>query len=88
MSTDFVRNLLIEQRKRLVGSIMLHAEKNMYSSMSVTQQRAFREKVLASVGTYHDTCLDILKASVNDGSVVNGEALELIRDMHQRMNNG
>jgi hypothetical protein len=85
MASEFVRNLLIEQRKRLVGSIMLHAEKNLYPSMSVTQQRAFREKVLASVGAYHDTCLDILKASVNDGSVVNAEALELLRDIHTKV---
>jgi hypothetical protein len=61
---------------------MTHAEKNLFEGMSVPQQRAFREKVLASVGVYHDTCLDILKASVNDGSVVNAEALTLLTDIH------
>jgi hypothetical protein len=82
MSTDFVRNLLIEQRKRLTGSIMVHAEKNIYPQLTLAQQRAFREKVLASVGAYHDTCLDILKASVSDGSLVNAEALSLITAIH------
>jgi hypothetical protein len=86
MASDFVRNLLIEQRKRLVGSIMLHAEKNLYGSMSTAQQRAFREKVLSSVGAYHDTCLDILKASVDDGSIVNAEALTLLTEIHRVVN--
>lgn len=85
MSSDFVRNLLIEQRKRLVGSVMTHAEKNLFDKMTPTEQRAFREKILSSVGAYHDTCLDILKASVNDGSVVNAEALELLRDIHTKV---
>jgi len=80
--TDFVRNLLIEQRKRLTGAIMTHAERNMYEGMSQAQQRAFRDKVLASVGAYHDTCLDILKASINDTSVVNEDALTLLTDIH------
>jgi hypothetical protein len=85
MSSDFVKNLLIEQRKRLVGSIMTHAEKTLFERLTPVEQRVFREKVLSSVGAYHDTCLDILKASVNDGSVVNGEALELLRDIHMRV---
>lgn len=85
MSSDFVRNLLIEQRKRLVGSIMTHAEKTLFDRMTPPEQRAFREKVLSAVGAYHDTCLDVLKASVNDGSIVNTEALELLRDIHARV---
>lgn len=85
MASEFVRNLLIEQRKRVVGSIMTHAEKNMFPVLSPAQQRMFREKVLASIGVYHDTCLDILKASVDDGSLVNTEALSMISEIHQAM---
>lgn len=82
MSSDFVRNLLIEQRKRLAGSVMGYAEKTLFDRMTPPEQRAFREKVLSAVGAYHDTCLDILKASVNDGSVVNAEALTLLTEIH------
>lgn len=82
MSSDFVRNLLIEQRKRLAGSVMGYAEKNLFERMTPVEQRAFRDKVLSSVGAYHDTCLDILKASVNDGSIVNEEALTLLAEIH------
>lgn len=83
MASDFVRNLLIEQRKRAVGGIMSHAEKNMFPVLSPSQQKMFRDKVLSSIGSYHDTCLDILKASVDDGYVVNQEALDLLRKIHQ-----
>ena len=50
------------------------------------EAEAFRDKVLASIGAYHDTCLDMLKASVDDGAVVNAEALELLRDIHGKVN--
>jgi hypothetical protein len=85
MASEFVRNLLVEQRKRVVSSVMTHLEKNVFPKMSETEQRATRDKVLSSIGVYHDTCLDILKASVNDGSVVNEEALALITEIHQRV---
>lgn len=85
MSSEFVRNLLIEQRKRVIGSIMSYSEANLFPSLSVTQQRAYRDKVLSSVGAYHDTCLDMLKASIDDGSVVNAEALELLRDINTKV---
>lgn len=85
MASDFVRNLLIEQRKRVVGSIMTHAEKNVFPSLNAAQQRALRDKILASVGAYHDTCLDILKASVNDGTIVNADALDMITEIHREV---
>ena len=85
MPSEFVRNLLIEQRKRVVSSIMTHSEKSIFPSLSATQQKIFRDKVLSSIGAYHDTCLDILKASVNDGSVVNAEALDLLQDIHNTL---
>jgi len=82
MANEFIKNLLTEQRKRLVGSIMSHAEANLYPQMTRPQQEAFREKVLSSVGAYHDTVLDILKSSVDDGTIVNEEALRLLALIH------
>lgn len=85
---QFVRNLLGEQRKRLVGSIMTYAEGDFYESLSRQQQKDFRDKVLQSVGVYHDTVLDILKSSVDDGFLVNEEALRMIAQIHAAMNRG
>lgn len=83
MSSDFVRNLLVEQRGRLIGSILGHVEREVYPKLDPEARSLLRQKVLTSVGVYHDTVLDILKASVNDGAVVNEEALRLLADLHR-----
>lgn len=88
MASEFVRNLLIEQRKRVVSSVMTHLERNVFPKLSEAEQRATRDKVLAAIGVYHDTCLDVLKASVNDGSVINEQALELISEIHRKVTDG
>jgi hypothetical protein len=85
-NSEFVRSMLIEQRKRLVGSLMEYLETNCYPKLKDHERRALRDKVLASVGVYHDTCLDMLKASVNDGSVINEAALEAIERVHADVN--
>jgi acetylornithine/succinyldiaminopimelate/putrescine aminotransferase len=79
---DFVRGLLNEQRKRLVGTLMQYLEENVYPMLSDTQKRELRGKVIGAVGQYHDAALDMLKVSVNDGSEANDEALRLLRLIH------
>lgn len=85
MSQDFVRNLAVEQRKRLVGSLMEHLERHVYPSITPAQQQAVRQKVLSSVGAYHDFILDVLKASVSDGSVTNERALEMLAEINGKL---
>ncbi len=81
----FLRNLLIESRKRVVGSLMSYMEQNIYGSLTKPEQEELRTKVLNAVGAYHDTCLDMMKASVNDGSVSNELLLEAIYDLHDEV---
>lgn len=85
MSQEFVRNLAVEQRKRLVGSLMEHLERHVYPTLTRDQQQALRTKVLASVGAYHDFILDVLKASVSDGSVTNDVALEMLAEINRKL---
>lgn len=85
MSNEFVRNLAVEQRKRLVGTLMEYAERNLYGHLNQAQQRAYREKVLQAVGAYHDMVLDVLKASVSDGSVTNQVALEMLAEINAKL---
>lgn len=80
--SDFARNLAIEQRKRLVGSLMDFIEKQVYPHLPSEKKKELRDKVLSSVGAYHDFVLDVFKASVNDGTMTNEVALELLRDIH------
>ena len=76
---SFVRNMLIEQRKRLVGTLMRYIEHEVYPKLNETERRELRKRVLTAVDSYHDVCLDMLKASVDDGSsVLNDEAARLL----------
>lgn len=72
-NNEFVRNLLTEQRKRLAAALLVYLEQNVYPKLSRPEQEALRSKVLAAVGAYHDTCLDIIKASVDDGSTAQNQ---------------
>lgn len=85
MASDYVKRVLIERRKRLVGTVMGHAERVIYPQISRSQQDAFRDCVLAAVGSYHDVVLDLLSASIDDGGLVNEEALRKLDDLHRRV---
>lgn len=88
MDNPFVKNLLTESRKRLVGSLMSYIEQNIYPNLDKKQQEDLRSKVLTSVGAYHDACLDMIKASVNDGSITNEYLLNEIYDMFDEIMKG
>lgn len=78
---EFAKNLLNEQRRRMVGSLMAYIEHNVYPHLPAAERAELRTKVLSSVSAYHDVCLDMLKASVHDGTMLNDEALQLIHSM-------
>lgn len=80
---QFVRNMLAEQRKRMVGTLMQHIEREVYPHLDPSSQVRLRKVVLSSTSAYHDMCLDMLKASVSDGTVINDEAARLLA----RLNN-
>lgn len=82
---QFARNVLNEQRRRLIGNLMQYLEGSVYQHLSEPQQRELRKRVLTAVGAYHDVCLDMLKASIDDGSVVNEEALRLMSRLSKQM---
>lgn len=91
MSQDFVRSLAIEQRRRLVASLMEHFEKRVVPTLPTHVRgealRDYRNKVMQSVGVYHDMVLDCLKAATNvsDGEtiVVNAEAMRMLEQVHR-----
>lgn len=81
----FTKNLLGESRKRLVGSLMGYLEKEIYPELDKQQQELLRTKVLTSVGAYHDVCIDVIKASINDGVISNEYLLEAILRLHDEV---
>lgn len=83
MADDLITRLLIEQRKRLVASVMSGAEQTAWwSKLAPPEQRAFREKVLNSVGVFYDFCRDVVKVG-NENSMVNEHAIELLQSVRE-----
>lgn len=79
---ETVRALAIEQRKRLVGGVMSYAEKSAWwSRLSKEQQEDLRDKILDSIGRYHDFMLDVIKVG-HDDSMRNDHAISLIEQVH------
>lgn len=75
---QFVRNMLIERRQRLVGTLMRYMEIEIYPKLTEIERRELRKRILTAVDSYHEVCLDMLKASVEDGSILNDEATRLL----------
>lgn len=78
---DLARRLVMEQRRRAIGTIMGAIEELAYPKLSQAEQRTLRQHVLNGMGAYHDFVLDVLKVK-HDDMVQNEETLRLLRDIH------
>lgn len=82
MADDVMRRLAGEQRRRFIAGVLGAAEQsNWWSKLTVGEQKQFREKLLNSVGAYHDFMLDVIKVSADD-SIRNEHALTLLQQVH------
>ncbi len=73
--------LLMQRRKRLVASILGHAEREFFHKLNASEREDFRDKTLDSIDEFYDLVRDLLKIS-SDQFVVNDEALSLLRQIH------
>jgi len=79
---SMVRRLAVAQRKRLIASILSYMEQApWYSELTEQECQELREKVLGSIGAYHDFILDVINVGEDDHSR-NARALELITQVH------
>jgi hypothetical protein len=85
MSDPMMIKLITERRKRLVASILGHAEREFYSQLNATQRGEFRAKVLSSVDEFADLVRDLLKVTGED-AVVNEHVLDLLEQLHTKVN--
>lgn len=83
---DFVKSMAIQNRQRMVATVMNWFDKEIAPQLpaNVRSQLSskFRSKVMQAVGAYHDVTLDMLKASIDDGSIINESALSLLQQIH------
>lgn len=78
---EMIRNLAVEQRKRLIARLLGNLERSVYDRLSPAEQQELRQEVLDAVGVYHDFILDVFKVSKED-VIRNEAALELIQQVH------
>lgn len=83
MADQLIR-LIGERRKRLVATIMGHAEREFYAQLSPQQQKAFRDKTLTAIDEFADLMRDVIKIT-SDDVVVNAHALELLESIHDNV---
>lgn len=82
MADSQIDRLIGQRRKRLVATILGHAERELYAQLTKEQQVEFREKVLRAVDDFADLTRDILKV-ISEDVVVNQHALELLEALHR-----
>ncbi len=83
---DPIVGIVGEQRKRLVGAILGHAEREFYPDLTAEQQQAFRRKVLASASTFSDFVIDVVRGSAQ-GVWVNDEVVGLLAEINTQVRN-
>lgn len=77
-----VRQFLVARRNRVVGSIMGHAERELFPDLPDEKCEAFRALVRDAVNGYHDSILDLVKAE--DG-VRNDEVVAVLERLERRL---
>lgn len=70
-----VRDFLKARRDRALGSILGHAERELWEGLTPQQRQAFRAVTIDALNGYHDSVLDLVKA---ENGVRNDEVLGLL----------
>lgn len=83
---DPVIAIISEQRKRLVGAILGHAERELYADLTEEQQRAFRAKVLTSASAFGDFVIDVVRG-ISQGMYLNEDAMRMLAEINAQVRN-
>jgi hypothetical protein len=78
-----VKQFLKARRDRALGSILGYAEREIFPKLSAEEKLKFRQIVLDSLNSYHDSALDLFKSDV--GSIHNDELIGLLERIEQRL---
>jgi hypothetical protein len=77
-----IRDFLKARRDRALGSILGHAERNIWRRLEEGERAAFRQVVVDALNGYHDSVLDLMKS---DDGVRNEELLRLLQQLHSSL---
>lgn len=74
MADGVIRKLAVEQRRRLIASVLNAVDHE-------TDPRLRRDRIIASINIYHDFILDVVKVS-DEECMRNEHAVDLIAAVH------
>lgn len=80
-----VKNFLKARRDRALGSILGYAEREIFPRLTPAERTAFRNLVLDSLNSYHDSALDLFKSDT--GTVRNEELIQLLERVDRHLTN-
>lgn len=83
MDSQMVK-LVTERRRRLVATVMGHAEREFFSQLTPQQQADFRRKTLAAIDDFCDLMRDLLRIT-GDDAVINEHAISLLEQIHRKV---
>lgn len=76
-----VKDFLKARRDRALGSILGFVEREIYPKLTPQEKIAFRNVVLDSLNSYHDSVLDLVKSE--NGTVRNEELVGMLERLDQ-----
>lgn len=82
---SFVRNFLGQRRRRMLASLMRYIEEEVYQYLPEEKRKSLRNRVLQTVNEYHDSVIDVVATSVDDGAVQNEEVLNRLASLSTRI---
>lgn len=79
---DIWRSFVGKRRERVVASIMGHVERQpWWKELTDRDRKLLRDKVLSSIGEYHDVILDLLRV-IDDNSISSPEVVRILDLVH------
>lgn len=78
-----VKDFLKARRDRALGSILGHAEREVYPQLSPQQRDQMRTVTIDALNSYHDSVLDLVKSE--SGTLRNEEVLKLLERLDDRL---
>jgi hypothetical protein len=78
-----IRNFLKARRDRALGSILGYTEREIFPKLTPAERTAFRNLVLDSLNSYHDSVLDLMKSDTDN--VRNEELLALMERLDNHL---
>jgi hypothetical protein len=78
-----IKNFLKARRDRCLGSILGYTEREIFPRLTSQERLAYRNLVLDSLNSYHDSVLDLVKS--DQGTIRNEELVAMLERLDKAL---